>query len=235
MGAAYSKPKQVHNTVSGYEKHCLGKKTLVFNCNVAHSKLVCEAFIEAGHNCRHLDATSADRESTIDWFNATPDAILCNVGILTTGFDSPAVECVIMNKATLSLPLWLQCTGRGSRPSPGKSHFTILDLGGNAMYHGDWCASRDWSDIFHNPDKPGKGDGVAPVKECVQCEAIIPASANVCKFCGADNSKPMEIDETPVEFELLKSSSIDVAAVIEEGAGTKRLLQHAPAQDTYCL
>jgi superfamily II DNA or RNA helicase len=126
MGAAYSKPKQVHNTVAGYEKHCLGKKTLVFNCNVEHSKLVTAAFVEAGYQARHLDATSTDRADAIAWFNATPDAILCNVGILTTGFDSPAVECVIMNKATLSLPLWLQCTGRGSRPFPGKEYFTIL-------------------------------------------------------------------------------------------------------------
>jgi superfamily II DNA or RNA helicase len=204
MGVVYSSPKHVENCVEGYEKHCKGQKTLVFNCNVEHSKVVADAFRLHGYNCRHLDAKAAPhvRAETLQWFAQTPDAILCNVGILTTGFDEPSVCGIIVNKSTLSTPLWLQMTGRGSRPYNGKKYFTIVDMGGNALYHGDWCATRDWADMFHNPDKPKEG-GVAPVKECSNCEAQIHASARICPYCGADNSAVPVYDDAMVEFELL--------------------------------
>jgi superfamily II DNA or RNA helicase len=204
MGVVYSSPKHVENCVNGYEKHCMGTKTLVFNCNVEHSKLVAQSFILHGYDARHLDATAspATREETLNWFKVTENAILCNVGILTTGFDEPSTMSIIVNKSTLSLPLWLQMTGRGSRCYTGKQFFTIVDMGGNAMYHGDWCAARDWSDIFHNPDKPSEG-GVAPVKTCPDCEAIIHASARVCPFCQANVAAVPLYDDEMVEFELL--------------------------------
>jgi superfamily II DNA or RNA helicase len=221
MGAAYSKPKQVHNTVEAYKNNCLGKKTLIFNCNVEHSKLVCAAFLQAGLPARHLDGNSTDRKEAIEWFKNTEDAILCNVGILTTGFDEPSVCAIIMNKATLSLPLWLQCTGRGSRPYPGKDHFIILDLGGNALSHGDWSSTRDWKDIFENPDKPSDGGGVAAVRECGQCNAIIPASSKVCRFCGFERIIEVAYDGDPIVLELFKNSTVDVKKVIEENEGKK--------------
>lgn len=221
MGVAYSKPKQVNNTVMGYKKHCLGKKALVFNCNVAHSKIVAEAFVAEGFNAKHLDANSKDRVEVVRWFAETPDAILCNVGILTTGFNEPSVEAVIMNKATMSLPLWLQCTGRGSRPFLGKPKFTIIDLGGNALAHGDWSTSRDWKDIFENPPKPGDNKGVSPIKDCPQCEAIISVNATKCPICGYEFPKEVIADEIPVEFEIFKDVNIPVQAVIEANQDKK--------------
>ncbi|WP_212005772.1 DEAD/DEAH box helicase [Chitinophaga sp. HK235] len=205
MGNEFSKAKQVGNTVEGYQQHCKGTKAVVFNCNVEHSQIVNKAFLDAGYPSRHLDATSGDayRKECLVWLKETPGAILNNVGILTTGFDEPSVETVIINKATTSLPLWLQMTGRGSRPFPGKDFFTILDMGGNALHHGDWCASRDWSDMFHYPEKPCDSDGVAPVKGCPECDAIIHASATTCPFCGANVKKEMQIDSALAEFELL--------------------------------
>lgn len=216
MGTIYSSPKHVENCVKGYERFALGTKTLVFNCNVAHSKLTNECFLLHGYNSRHLDANCTDQEraEAIRWFEETDGAILNNVGLFTTGFDSPATFTVIVNKSTLSLPLWLQMTGRGSRPYENKDHFTIIDMGGNALFHGDWCASRDWADIFHYPDKPTEG-GVAPVKECCSCEAIISASATLCKFCGADNSKVPVYDSDKVEFELLTRDKPFVLNVTE--------------------
>jgi superfamily II DNA or RNA helicase len=222
MADLMMKPKHVENCVQGYEKHCAGQKTLVFNCNVEHSKMVKDAFILHGYEARHLDATSKDRAEVLEWFKSTPNAILCNVGILTTGFDEPSVLCVVVNKSTLSLPLWLQMTGRGSRPFAGKKHFTIVDMGGNAIYHGDWCSTRDWADIFHNPDKPG-GGGVAPVKECCGCGALIHASARVCPYCAADNSAAPVYDDELVEFELLTEArplELKVEEVVEQVASS---------------
>ena len=192
MGAMYKEPKYIDTTLKAYQKHSLGRKTIIFNCNVEHSQAVNAAFIAAGFNSRHLDATSTDRVETLEWFANTPDAILNNIGIATTGFDQPDIETVIVNKATASMPLWLQMCGRGARPHPIKLAFTIIDLGGNCLTHGSWAASRNWEDIFHNPKKPGAG--VAPVKECPTCAALLHTSKMEC-YCGHIFPKKIVLDQ----------------------------------------
>jgi superfamily II DNA or RNA helicase len=217
MALEFSKPRYVKNTVTAYERWSKGNKTIIFNCTIEHSIQVNNAFIIAGYNSKHLDSTmsATERDHILSWFKHTPDAILNNVGILTAGFDEPTIETVIMNKSTMSMPLWLQCTGRGARPTEAKSAFTIIDMGGNAIAHGDWCDSRDWENLFVNPSKPGKGDGVAPVKNCPNCDAIINASARTCKFCGFE----VPVPPPPIEQELsdfvVVTKGIDVRAVIE--------------------
>lgn len=216
MALEFSKAKHISTTVEAYQKWCAGTKCLIFNCSIQHSVLVNDAFIAAGLPSKHLDSTQppAIRDEIVNWYKTTPDAILNNVAILTTGFDAPDTEAVIMNRATLSMPLWLQCTGRGSRPTDAKSAFTIIDLGSNAITHGDWCDSRDWENIFFNPPQPGK-DGVAPVKHCPQCDAIIAASTRICKFCGHEFPPP-EIEEAErLSDFVVVTKGIDVASIIE--------------------
>lgn len=220
MAIEFSKTKHIQNTVQAYLKHAKGTKCLVFNCNIEHSNLVTQAFIDAGLNCRSVSSVSNDRDEVIKWYKSTPDAILCNVAILTTGFDAPDTETVIMNRATLSMPLWLQCTGRGSRPTDAKSSFTIIDLGQNAITHGDWCDSRDWENIFINPPKPGK-PGVAPVKNCPECDAILPARTMVCKYCGHEFPPPeIEEAERMSDF-VIVTKGIDVPSLIEDNKQKK--------------
>lgn len=204
MAQAFSVTRHIQNTVREYEKHALGTKTLVFNCNVAHSLRVTEAFQAAGHQCQHLDASfeKEHRRQVLRWFKETPGAVLCNIGILTKGFDEPTVETVIMNRATTSLTLWLQCTGRGSRVIPGKDHFTIIDMGGNALSLGDWSDRHNWFEIFHKPPKPGKS-GVAPVKLCPKCEAIVAAGASVCKNCGHVFSTKQIVEAPPTKLQRI--------------------------------
>ncbi len=61
---------------------------------------------------------------------------VCNVGILTTGFDYPQLEAVVMARPTMSLALWYQIVGRGIRPHPDKEHTMIVDMGGNLEQFG---------------------------------------------------------------------------------------------------
>jgi superfamily II DNA or RNA helicase len=220
MGAMYKEPKYIDTTLKAYQKHSLGRKTIIFNCNVEHSQAVNAAFIAAGFNSRHLDATSTDRAETLEWFANTPDAILNNIGIATTGFDQPDIETVIVNKATASMPLWLQMCGRGARPHPIKLAFTIIDLGGNCLTHGSWAASRNWEDIFHNPKKPGAG--VAPVKECPKCAALLHTSKMVCDAkhlgmlfpCGHIFPKKIVLDQGIEDF-ILMTDSVDIKKLIQ--------------------
>ncbi|MFN5621647.1 MAG: DEAD/DEAH box helicase [Flavobacteriales bacterium] len=137
-----------------YEQKARGKKTLIFNNGINTSKIVYQMFKEAGYEIRHLDNThsEAERKEILEWFRTVPNAILSSVSILTTGFDEPTVETIILNRATKSLTLYHQMIGRGSRVIPGKTEFTVIDLGNNARRFGLWECEMDWHDIFRNPD-----------------------------------------------------------------------------------
>ena len=221
MGEKFSKAKHVKNTIKYYEKFLLGKKTLIFNCNIQHSIEVTKAFIAAGYNCRHLDSencTDTERERTLEWLKHTPNAILSSVGILTTGFDEPSIEGIIVNRSIMSLSLWLQITGRGGRTFDGKEFFYIIDMGANAVNLGDWSDDRDWIDIFENPPQPRKNAGVAPCKSCPQCEAIIAAQAMECKWCGY---------KFPVKEVAEESSVSEEYRILTKGVDIEKLMQRS--------
>ena len=137
-----------------YTEKSLGKKTLIFNNGINTSLYVFETFREAGFPIKHLDNTTSveDRKEILHWFKKTPDAILTSVGILTTGFDEPTVESIILNRATKSLTLYFQMIGRGSRKLPHKNNFAVIDLGNNALRFGLWNDPVDWQHIFRSPE-----------------------------------------------------------------------------------
>lgn len=220
MAIEFSKKKHIQNTVDAYLKYAPETKCLIFNCNIEHSNLVNDAFVAAGLNSRTVDSTMENRDELVKWYLSTPGAILNNVAILTTGFDAPDTETIIMNRATLSMPLWLQCCGRGSRPTDAKSAFTIIDMGQNAITHGDWCAPRDWENLFFNPPKAGT-PGVAPVKNCPSCDAIIAVRTLTCKYCGHEFPPPeIEEAERMSDF-VIVTKGIDVVSIIEKNKNKK--------------
>lgn len=152
----YTNMAMQEKLIHSYTAHCLGKKTLIFNNGIITSLGVLDVFKEAGFkNIRHLDNTNSneERKDILKWFKETPDAILTSVGILTTGFDEPTVESIILNRATKSLTLYFQMIGRGSRKLPNKDEFTIIDLGNNAARFGLWTDKLDWQHIFKYPEQ----------------------------------------------------------------------------------
>lgn len=150
----YSNMVMQEKLLHAYTEKTLGKKTLIFNNGINTSLYVYETFREAGYPIRHLDNTNSaeDRKDILAWFKRTPDAILTSVGILTTGFDEPTVESIILNRATKSLTLYYQMIGRGSRKLPKKDNFTVIDLGNNAARFGLWSEPVDWQHIFRSPE-----------------------------------------------------------------------------------
>jgi superfamily II DNA or RNA helicase len=152
----YGRENMQQVLISAYQEKCMGKKTLIFNAGIATSIKVYELFRSHGFdNIKHLDSTFSkqERNDVLNWFKHTPDAILTSVGILTTGFDEPTVESIILNRATRSLTLYHQMIGRGSRVVPKKEHFSIIDLGNNALRLGYWQDYIDWVDVFRSPAK----------------------------------------------------------------------------------
>lgn len=150
----YSNMVMQEKLLHAYTERSLGKKTLIFNNGINTSLYVYETFRAAGYPIRHLDNTSnpEERKDILQWFKKTPDAILTSVGILTTGFDEPTVESIILNRATKSLTLYYQMIGRGSRKLANKDMFTVIDLGNNAARFGLWSEPVNWQHIFKSPE-----------------------------------------------------------------------------------
>lgn len=150
----YSNMVMQEKLLHSYIEKSMGKKTLIFNNGISTSLYVYETFREAGLPIRHLDNTNSaeDRKEILHWFKKTPDAILTSVGILTTGFDEPTVETIILNRATKSLTLYYQMIGRGSRKLANKDTFAVIDLGNNAARFGLWSEPVNWQHIFKSPE-----------------------------------------------------------------------------------
>ena len=140
--------------LNAYESTSLGKKTLIFNNGIHTSRHVYEVFKKAGYSVMYIDNTNTkeERKRILKWFKNTPDAILTSVGILTTGFDEPSIESIIINRATKSLALYFQMIGRGSRVIENKKDFLVVDLGNNVARFGNWTDEVDWQFIFKNPN-----------------------------------------------------------------------------------
>jgi superfamily II DNA or RNA helicase len=150
----YMNVDMLSKLVSAYEETIKGKKTLIFNNGINTSIQVFYAFKKAGYPIAHLDNTNTkkERELILKWFHKTPGAIITSVSILTTGFDEPSIEAIVLNRATKSLTLYYQMIGRGSRIYGDKKEFDVLDLGNNFYRFGPWGADLDWQKMFRAPD-----------------------------------------------------------------------------------
>lgn len=178
--------------LENYKKFSRGK-AIVFCANVAHSKETSEFFQANGVTSAHIDGTTpnAERKRILRDYKNGHIQTLTNCGVLTTGFDEPSIQTVIVNRDTLSLPLWLQMIGRGSRTFENKKDFAIIDQGSNVYRHGFFDDEREWQ----LKKKRKKKGGVAPVKFCESCGNINPASAKECSSCGA----PFKIKEKEIK------------------------------------
>lgn len=106
-----------------------------------------------------------------------PLKFICNVGVLTTGFDAPNIDAIALLRPTQSLTLYQQMVGRGLRTCPTKKDCLVLDFGGNVERHGPID--------LPNPDTlVGITSESKPWKECPACRAVIARAYKVCPICG---------------------------------------------------
>ncbi len=133
--------------IETWQKHASGKKTVLFAVDVAHSKAIADAYIQAGIPAEHLDGETPaeERKAILERFRTGQTLVLTNCGIVSEGFDLPSIEAIQCVRPTKSLILWLQMVGRALRPSFGKDYAIIIDHTQNWLIHGLPDEERDWS------------------------------------------------------------------------------------------
>jgi DNA repair protein RadD len=93
-----------------------GKKIIFFATSIEHSKLFTTLLKIKGFKAQHLDGNSGKyRSDIIRSFKNNETQILCNYGVLSTGFDDPKIDVVFMARPTNSIVLYSQIIGRGLR------------------------------------------------------------------------------------------------------------------------
>lgn len=156
------------------------KKWLVFAIDTKHASNIRKELERLGIKADELHTKMpGDREDVIDDFKNGNTRALVSVGMVTTGFDSPNVDLIVLLRPTQSAVLHIQMVGRGLRVCPGKKHCLVLDFAGNTERLGPI------NDVLiPKARKPGNGGGVAPTKTCPKCKVITYAMAKKCDICG---------------------------------------------------
>ena len=151
----------------------------------------------------HGGVSDLERAAAIDGHKSGAVRFLVNCEVLTTGYDAPGIDAVVLFRATQSAGLFAQMAGRGFRLAEGKRDCLLLDYGGNLMRHGPLDALD-----YGYPRKPGEGK--PPLKKCPACEEQVPASWQICQHCG------FEFPVEQKEIDLQRDEQSKVYAEPEE-------------------
>lgn len=216
--------------VSNMAAHAPGAKTIIFCPNVATSKQVA-----AELHCLHIDGTESPerRRRILGEYDENPHGVISNVGILTTGYDSPHTSRIVLYRATKSLVLYMQMLGRGSRIAPEKPEFTILDFGNNVIRHGFWHTDRVWQ-LENDKTRKQREDtaaGIYPIKDCPSCGALVPVGVKICEYCGYEwveseeerrVAQLQEMEYRQIQQEMHRAQTVQEMEAIRVARGYKQ-------------
>jgi DNA repair protein RadD len=154
------------------------KAWLFFCAGVKHAEHIAEALRQQGVTaaCVTGDTPKKQRDEMIADFKAGKLQALTNANVLTTGFDYPDIDLVVMLRPTMSASLYVQMAGRGMRVKSHTDHCLVLDFAGVVATHGPITNVQP-------PKKGGDGNGEAPLKVCDNCDELVHISVMVCPAC----------------------------------------------------
>lgn len=221
------------------------KSWLIFAAGIDHAKDIAQMLQdEFDTECGVVysgmpDAGPGGRDDILERFKNGSLRVVVNNNILTTGFDHPGLDLIVVLRPTMSSVLWVQMLGRGTRPcfvqyndqtgatydlntvegraesirDSGKLNCLVLDFAGNARKLGPI------NDPVI-PRKKGEAKGVAPVKECPVCGVENHSSARFCGgaphpeqlpgFCGSEFQFAVKIEAEAATEDIIKPSTLPV-------------------------
>ena len=194
---------------------------LIFASGVQHAEHVQQMLESLGVPTVviHGKMSMKERDAAIAGFKAGKYRAAVNNNVLTTGFDFPAIDLIVVLRPTASPVLWVQMLGRGTRPfycdgfdldtiegrlvaiaNSQKQNCLVLDFAGNTRRLGP----------INDPVVPrrkGQKGGEAPVKLCECCGTYNHASVTHCFSCGAEFRFTVKIKQQAATEELIKEDS----------------------------
>lgn len=173
------------------------KRWLIFACNISHAELLKDEYERQGVRAEVVSSKHKDSDEKMLAHRRGEFKALINVDKLTTGYDDPHIDLLAVKRSTMSVGLFIQIVGRGTRvvyasgmpldtreqrlaaiAAGPKPDCLLMDFGNNITTHG----FIDQIDVTKKRSK-GEGGGDAPQKVCAGCEEYIPASARICPHC----------------------------------------------------
>lgn len=166
------------------------KSVIVFCCSIAHAMNVQAELGKSAEDVRVItgETPKDERAKTLQEFKDGAFKYLVNVNVLTTGFDAPNIDCVVLLRPTASPGLYAQMVGRGLRICEGKKDCLVLDFGNNILRHGPI------DDIEVSPVGESRKK---TVKVCPECDETLPVAAKVCPVCGHEFKRPPVLAKPP--------------------------------------
>ena len=121
------------------------KQTILFAPSIAMSKAFAKEFSQNGIVAEHIDGLMkmADRKATLEAFRRGEIRVICNVDLISEGFDMSDADCVILTRPTESLAMFMQQAFRAMRYREGKTAI-ILDHANNIALHGEIDQVFEW-------------------------------------------------------------------------------------------
>lgn len=157
------------------------KSWIIFAAGVKHAEHIISALNWHGIDCHLITGETplGERDEVIAKFRAGKLRCIVNIGVLTTGFNSPCTDLIALLFSTLSTGKYIQVCGRGMRTCEGKKDCLLLDFGGNILKHGliDELDPVRRKNVFcMSPKAP-------PMKQCEKCKAIVHPRVLICPVC----------------------------------------------------
>ena len=117
---------KLHPDILDYCSSDKYKHILVFVSSIEAAKKLSESANNAAFVCG--ETPKKEREAIIAKFKTGQIKTVFNVGVLTTGFDFPELDCIILARPTMSVALYYQMIGRGVRQHISKEKCTVIDM-----------------------------------------------------------------------------------------------------------
>lgn len=176
------------------------KSWLIFASGIEHAEHIAEQLGAFGIDCAPVHSRRPDdyNDAAIRAFKKNELRCIVNYGKLTTGFNHPEIDMILMLRPTLSVPLWVQMLGRGTRTANGKLNCLVLDFARNTPRLG--CINDP-----RIPNKKGSKAGEMPVKICEHCGTYNHISARMCVGCGHEFNFAVKITSKAGSDELIKA------------------------------
>ena len=173
--------------VDAYLEEAKGQRAIVFASHLKAAQSYLDDFRANGVTGALVSGktTASTRADVLAAHKRGDIAVLVNCGVLTEGYDDPAVSCIIIARRCDSQGLWLQMTGRGLRPAEGKARCTLLDLMGVVHTLGRPDSDRNFS-LEGEPITLKTSMRYSTARLCASCKAVIDDSG-VCFECGMTN------------------------------------------------